>query len=213
MIERVDIKQAARLLGFHDGVPDEVTLRLIEQYEPILADAATPRYRYIISPVEKCPVPLIGNDIQKHLENCENVALLCATLGAKTDTLIRSAQITSMAGAVVLDALAGAAIEQVCDKCESEIAALYPNMQMTYRFSPGYGDYPLSVQPRFLLALDAVRRTGISVTESGMLTPSKSVTAIIGMSSNKMERTRRGCISCSVREKCTLREKGEHCGF
>ena len=52
---------------------------------------------------------------------------------------------------------------------------------LRHRFSPGYGDLPLSVQPAFLAALDATRRLGITLTSSFLMVPTKSVTAFVGV--------------------------------
>ena len=115
--------------------------------------------------------------------------------------------------AVVLDSMANVAIEQVCDKAERLITAELPDCYLTYRYSPGYGDYPVTMQQRFLEILDAPRKIGLSRNESYLLTPAKSVTAIIGASKQPVERRRRGCAVCNLRETCRYRRRGNHCGF
>ncbi|GHV38581.1 hypothetical protein FACS189490_00730 [Clostridia bacterium] len=151
------------------------------KYAKILGETANPRYVYRIFDVESCPL-LVGNDIIKHVEGCSQIVLLCATLGERLDRAIRAAQISDMAGAVILDSLASDYIEQVLDTCEDEIRAKFPNKTLTWRYSPGYGDFPISVQPEFLSALDAGRKIGLYCGESLLLTPQKSVTAVIGLS-------------------------------
>ena len=86
-----------------------------------------------------------------------------------------------MPKALLTDAMAGAAIEQICNDFQEELQGRFPNMQQTMRYSPGYGDLPLSLQKDLLATLEAGKRIGLSVTESNMLTPLKSVTAIIGL--------------------------------
>ena len=49
------------------------------------------------------------------------------------------------------------------------------------RFSPGYGDLPLDVQRPLFAALDVPRKIGVSLTDSLLMAPSKSVSAIIGI--------------------------------
>ena len=51
----------------------------------------------------------------------------------------------------------------------------------TFRFSPGYADFPLEVQPKLLEILDAPRRIGLTVSPSLLLIPTKSVTCILGV--------------------------------
>ena len=48
------------------------------------------------------------------------------------------------------------------------------------RFSPGYGDLSLEVQKEIFSLLDCPRKIGVSLGDSLLMTPSKSVTAIIG---------------------------------
>ena len=68
-----------------------------------------------------------------------------------------------------------ACIEQVCDRAEDEIAQLAAREKrgINSRSSPGYGDLPLSVQPKLLAVLDAERRLGLTVTGSDLLIPAK----------------------------------------
>ena len=84
---------------------------------------------------------------------------------------------------------------------------------MTTRFSPGYGDYPIELQKSFLHILDAPRKIGLTANDSFLLTPVKSVTAIIGLSENPIERKKRGCAICNMNQSCIYRRNGEHCGF
>jgi 5-methyltetrahydrofolate--homocysteine methyltransferase len=138
---------------------------------------------------------------------------MCATLGAEIDKLIRISQISDMAKAVVLDSFSSVAIEQVCSKVDELLAEKYEGMNMTFRFSPGYGDYPIELQKDFLRILDAPRKIGLTTNENYLLMPTKSVTAVLGLSKSPIERKKRGCAICNMRGKCQFRRNGEHCGF
>ena len=118
-----------------------------------------------------------------------------------------------MAEAVILDGCGSALVEQGCDEAEREIASRFPTLYLTDRFSPGYGDLPLSLQKDLCAALDAQRRLGIYVNESMLMTPQKSVTALIGLSSLPQMARIRGCGYCSMKERCALRKGGNHCGL
>ena len=154
-----------------------------------------------------------GKDIENHLSGCCKAIVMCATLGAEIDKLIRISQIADMAKAVVIDSFASVAIEQVCSKADELIAEKYPDCYMTFRFSPGYGDYPIGLQQKILTLLDAPRKIGLTTNESCLLIPSKSVTAVMGLSDSPIERRKRGCAVCNMRDKCKYRRNGEHCGF
>ncbi len=162
--------EALRYLGIQ-GEADKETLRLVSECFEMLDAAAAPKtIRRVYSPAAFSPF-LVGKDIVRHLENCKEVILFAATLGMEVDRLIRKMQTVDMAKAAVLNACASAKIEKVCDEAMPERA--------TTRFSPGYGDYPLSMQPLLLKEL-AAEKIGIVALESYMLLPTKSVTAVIG---------------------------------
>jgi hypothetical protein len=124
---------------------------------------------------------LIGQDIKAHLQGAGMFALFAATLGIAADRAILRAGITSPSQAIELDKSANILIESVCDHVCKKIALEYPEMTITKRYSPGYGDYPLSVQPALLSALDAGRRLRITLTNSLLMIPTKTVTAVVGI--------------------------------
>ena len=84
---------------------------------------------------------------------------------------------------------------------------------MTWRFSPGYGDLPITIQREFVRVTDAEKRIGLTVNEGGILLPRKSVTAIIGLSKEPIPKQRRGCAYCNMNKTCQFRKGGTHCGF
>ena len=118
-----------------------------------------------------------------------------------------------MSKAVPLDAMSSAAVESVCNSIEEELARENPRSFLTWRFSPGYGDYPLEVQAELLRLLDAQKKIGLCADESFALTPSKSVTAVIGLSDTPPEKRRRGCAVCNLRHECKFRKAGTRCEF
>ncbi|AHM57557.1 hypothetical protein EAL2_808p00500 (plasmid) [Peptoclostridium acidaminophilum DSM 3953] len=158
-------------------------------------------------------IVLRGRSIAEHLADCDTCAVMAATLGGEVDRRIRTYSKTDLTRSIVLDSCATAGIESVCDICEESIKQLASEQGYgtNFRFSPGYGDMPLDVQPQILRALDAYRRIGLTVTESLILVPRKSVTAIVGFTKNK-ERSRRTCAICSMNGKCEYQKRGMTCG-
>ena len=210
-IPRVNREEALRYLGSFSQ-PDARMLSLLDEAESELLTAAKPKYLYRVTELP-CDWLIQGEDIKKHLTGCEQAVVMCATLGAEVDRLIRVSQISDMPCAVVIDAMASAMIEQVCAEVDRLLAQQMTDSFFTYRFSPGYGDYPIELQSGFLRFLDAPRKIGLSATESFLLTPTKSVTAVAGISTVPVPRTRRGCAVCSLKDTCAYRRKGSHCGF
>lgn len=211
-LHKLNRNEAVRYLG---GAGVKLNYRmdsLMTLCEKEVIDNATPKYLY-----KEIPSPftdfMLGEDIKNHLEGCEKAIIMCATIGTSIDNLIRKSQITDMAKAVALDSFSSVAVEQVCSKVDAIIAEEYKGYNMTFRFSPGYGDYPISLQNKFITYLDAPRKIGLCTTDTSLLTPTKSVTAILGLSKNPIPRKKRGCAICNLRETCQFRKKGEHCGL
>ena len=122
-----------------------------------------------------------SHHLARNLRGCENVIVFAATLGMDSELQRRRASASSPMQALVLDAMGSAAIEQLCNQFTEYIRALYPDYSHRPRFSPGYGDFSLEAQNKILSVLNAQRMLGISVSESYLMIPQKSVTAIIGL--------------------------------
>lgn len=116
-----------------------------------------------------------SKSLQKFLGNCSSAYIFAATIGIGADMLINRYSTLSPSKAVITDGCATAAIECFCDYLCRELFAV-PEQE---RFSPGYGDLPLSMQPEILSLLSAHLNVGLSMTDSMLLTPTKSVTAIV----------------------------------
>lgn len=134
-----------------------------------------------------------------NLRNCETAYVFAATTGVALHRLIGRNIIISPIRGMVTDAIGSAAIEAFCDyinKSLGDVDYLRP------RFSPGYGDLSLGCQQTILDFLGAGKHIGLALTDGGMLTPVKSVTAIIGQSKEKNKcKSKKGCMVCD-RENC-----------
>lgn len=214
------ISEALRYLGAA-GAPEPLR-RQAEEALAALQARVRPRYTCQVWDLERQPegIRLAGTDVllrgdtaARMLETCDRAALLACTLGTRFDQLLNAAQARDMARAVVLDACGSALVEQRCDGAEAELSARLPGVFFTDRFSPGYGDLPLEVQRPLCAALDTQRRLGLYVTESLLLNPVKSVTAVIGLSDRPQMARIRGCAYCRMRDRCALRKGGKHCGM
>lgn len=152
---------------------------------------------------------LPGKDIARHLMGCTQAVLLAATLGAGADSLIRRWEYTDLTRSLLLDTCATQLIEEYCDRVEREVRtqAADGGLCATGRFSPGYGDLPLELQPAITAALDTPRKIGLTCSESLLLLPRKSVTAVIGLGKDA-RRAPGGCAGCPARDSCRYKREG-----
>lgn len=159
---------------------------------------------------------LTGKDISKHLKNSQNAILMAVTLGSEIQKKIAFYEKINLTKALILDSCATTAVEEICDRIEEHIKAQAKEegLSITFRYSPGYGDLNITVQKDFLNALNAEKRIGLTASESHLLLPRKSVTAIIGLipKDESTEHNKRNCEVCSNYEKCTFRREGIKCG-
>lgn len=158
-----------------------------------------------------CTIKLTGNDIAAQLKNSSCCVLMAATIGIAVDSLIQRSQLTDMSKAIMLDAMASAAVENLCDQLQNALANHFAQQGLfiTTRYSPGYGDLPISLQRELCDTLDTSRRIGLGVNSGGILLPRKSVTAIIGVGSTPhgfMSHCQ-GCDSCNMHDTCPYRKK------
>ena len=119
-----------------------------------------------------------------YLSGCEQVYMLAATLGSSVDRLIAQRVKIDSAEALCLQACAASQIEEYCNRVEQKLSCEIEQqgMYLRPRFSPGYSDFDIAHQTDLLHMLQAHKRIGLSETKSHMLTPLKSVTAVIGIS-------------------------------
>lgn len=120
-----------------------------------------------------------SRELAKNLQGCKSTILFAATLGMEVDRLIARYQMLSPAKAMLLQALGAERIENGCDAFCAQMKA--KGLQLRPRFSPGYGDVPLSVQKDFFVLLQCEKNLGLYLNESLLMSPSKSVTAFIGV--------------------------------
>ena len=124
-----------------------------------------------------------SRSLSNRLRGCDHAILFAATVGLEIDRLIARYNRISSAKAVCLQALGTERVEALCDAfCEEMKERAQKNgKEVTSRFSPGYGDLPLEMQRDIFRVLDCPRHVGISLNESLLMSPAKSVTAIFGM--------------------------------
>lgn len=207
-------REAVRYLGYKNHAVDDHTLFLIHSSFQELEKEAQRRivYRIFDLKTNGRQQIMIGNmkieshSLGKNLKGCEKVVMLGATLGNRVDQLIRRYSLDEMARAVVLQSCAAVLLEDFLDEWQKKMedSLLKEGYYLRPRFSPGYGDFSVRHQEEILRMLDSAKKIGLSMTEGCMLTPSKSVTAVMGMSREQTNCHRQGCETCEKKD-CAYR--------
>lgn len=206
--EKIDRQQWLDRMGVKGNAPAEL-LEQMDRVEEKLMGTAMPRGIYRFMPVDI--ITLTGDAIKKHLKGCREVVVMAVTLGALTDNFIRMCQVRDMAEALMADSGASILIEQICDQLEAKIKS-ETDQYLTGRYSPGYGDYPIHLQTELIWLLDAQKKIGLTVNESYIMIPRKSITAVMGASEHPVTGYRATCEECVLKDACILRKEGKNCG-
>ena len=158
----------------------------IENCKNELLKVISYKYAYIKVPVDLSKedyvnlgfVSFKSKNLYKNLTGCKEAFVFAVTVGIGVDRLLSRLNMMSQSKHFITDAYSSAAVESYCDYVNSFLAE---GIKTKPRFSPGYGDLPLEIQPDILKALSADKTLGITLNESLLMTPVKSITAIMGV--------------------------------
>ncbi len=206
-------REILRYLG-HRGqeIPENVE-ELIKECERELEQMASPRAMWKEYPLsihdhvlDMGFLQTKSKSLERNLRDCERVILFAATLGSRVDVLLHRYNMIQMSKAVVMQAASVAMLETFCDEKNQELKSSYEakGWYLRPRFSPGYGDFPLECQREIAPALEMGKRIGVNLTDTLLMMPSKSVTAVIGASRLPRNCTVQGCEVCAKRD-CAYR--------
>ena len=227
---KTDKKEIYRYLRYRGSEPDSNVAAVVDQCLAQLQRAVTPRYVFRKFEVEHISgageadgadgadradgsevLRIAGTEIRsralaRNLRGCSQVYLMAATLGMGPDRLITRASVSQMSRAVILQAAAAAMIEAWCDEVNRMIIreASSQGLHCRPRFSPGYGDFSIDHQRDFAQILRLQKEIGLSLTQTLLMMPSKSVTAVIGLSDEKSDCLLQGCEMCGKRKECAF---------
>lgn len=219
-IVKIDKTEALRYLGYKNKEIDDETDSLLSESIAELQKISQLKYVYGIFEIKKennnisfeNKINIKSDDLGKLFMHCNKSAIMAATIGFEVEKRIKYYSVSNLSKAVVFDACAASYIEALCDMAEAEIRAiaLSEGCNITYRYSPGYGDVPISHQSEILSALNAQKLIGLTASGSSILIPRKSVTAFIGFDkSNKIHE--KSCLNCSLFGNCSFQERRETC--
>ncbi len=128
----------------------------------------------------------VSEDLRKYLADCQEIVLFCATVGLNMDRLIEKYSYTSPVKAAIMQAIGAEQIESLCNSFCTQIEGrlIKQACEVKQRVSPGYGDIPLTLQHNIFNALECNKKIGVTLNDSYLMSPTKSVSAIIGIIKN-----------------------------
>ena len=207
-------RETERYLGYRRIAPTpEVTERIGICEQQLLA-RSNPRaawQAFALDSSEEGHLKAAGLDIEsaklsRNCRGCTVIVMMAATIGPGVDFLIRRAEAASMTDAAIYQAAGAAMVEEWCDVLNRKIRETMHDqygLAARPRFSPGYGDLSLELQKDFFRILNLPHTCGISLGDTLLMSPSKSVTAFIGFSQKEEPCVPAGCEVCGK----------DNCGF
>lgn len=125
-------------------------------------------------------ISICSRGLIKNLSGCVRVLLFCATVGASFDREVLKYSRLSPSRAVVVSAVGTERVEALCDAFLDWYKGEY-SVKLRPRFSPGYGDLPLELQREIFSLLEPEKKIGVTLNDSLLMSPTKSVTAFVGI--------------------------------
>lgn len=212
----VNEREMLRYSGYM-GLPEEMDDSLRALYAQVIDELKTSfsyKICYRRMPIEwredfpVLPFEHQSKDLAKCLKGSSEIIMFAATIGLDIDRFIAKYQRLKPVKALLMQAYGAERVETLCNVFCQEILqeVSKEGLCTTARFSPGYGDLPLEVQKDFFSLLDCNRQVGISLNESLLMTPSKSVTAIFGLGKEVISRGEHKCSQC-LNKSCSYRDE------
>lgn len=208
----VNFREIYRYLGYGTRIPDDGIQKLIAEVLDALLCVIKPKniYKVFDSRIsgnqvileESCRTLIFeSQNLADNLAQCSSVILLAATLGIEADKLLQRYEILHMTKAAIAQACGAACIEAYCNILQEqilkELSKEDTKLYLRPRFSPGYGDLPLQYQRVIFQELECTKRIGLTLTDSLLMYPTKSVSALIGLTANPQSCHIGKCSQCS----------------
>ncbi|WP_304341067.1 vitamin B12 dependent-methionine synthase activation domain-containing protein [Metaclostridioides mangenotii] len=156
-----------------------------------------------------------SQDIYKLLKDCDRVFVMASTLGVEIERLTRKYSYSDLTKSIIIDSCATTAIEEICNRVQESVNNGLKKEQKTttMRYSPGYGDLGIENNKGILDVLSAQRNIGVTINDSGIMIPRKSVVAIMGVSELKYnnKEVKKSCSNCQNRDTCVYKREDGGC--
>lgn len=180
------IARALKYLGFK-GTADEEQLRMVEHAMMEIKQVARPACLHTFYKLHKTSEGVYFIDGELNLDykstkglfdkgESELLCILVSTIGSAVDKRIAKYKDTEPSRMVLLDACASSYVEEITDSYQAKLGL----KNETFRYAPGYGDVPLTMQREIFDLMPEISKIGIELDETNFMHPFKSMTGLIG---------------------------------
>jgi len=131
--------------------------------------------------------PIQTMRISQALKEASKVILFVLTIGEAIENKVASlSKENNQTTALFLDTVGSIAAEGLADLFQERIKKRFQEkgMAISMRFSPGYCDWPVEGQKLIFSSLNPIQ-IGVTLTESMMMIPRKSISGLIGIGKTK----------------------------
>ena len=182
---KIDERELALRLKTEVGYTNEE----IEKCKTLLSEVVNCKYAFVKVPIDLSVESYVNlgfatvksADLYKNLKGCKEAIVFAVTLGLEVDRLLNRLDLLSTSRHFITDAISSAMAESYCDYVNQMLSR---DFKTKPRFSAGYGDLSLEIQSDVLRVLSADKTLGITLNQSLLMTPVKSITAIMGVLDN-----------------------------
>ena len=143
-------------------------------------------------------------DLNDLLAYCHDVVIIACTLGIQVDKRSKYYSHIDMTKMTIFDAIASSYLEAKCDEYER----IHIIGKRTFRFCPGYGNVPIELNMELARVVDSYRKIGLTVQDSHILLPQKSMIGLIGLGDNSPKKSCKNCLNI---KNCDFRKRGQTC--
>ncbi len=205
--EDVQLKtsEIMRYMGCKNSLPDEQILDIVQKCISEFKSVVSYKACYAVVSIEckenyvEFPFGRVeSKNLSKNLSGCNKAIIFVATAGSDVDRMILKYSAVKTSKCLVFDAVATTGIESFCDKINKEFKNEFQFLKP--RFSPGYGDFDILHQKAFLQIADSNRKIGVSLTDGFLMTPTKSVSAVIGIGNKEIKCDENKCAFCNKKD-------------
>lgn len=201
-------------LGYRDRSPSASTLPIIKSQITKSHTLIKPAYTYSLKALEgitgeqafvEGSLVFTSRTVSHVLIGCKQIVVFLVTIGGGLDDeMSRLMEKGNILEATILDAIGTEAVVQTSYRLQEVVKemARASGYQATVRYSPGYCDWDVSQQQVLFQAIDSVA-LGVSLTESSLMIPIKSISGILGIGVFNTNIKPPCLVVCDKRESCS----------